>query len=118
MRVRVRFLCVVCCLPVHTFVFFRTYFGTLCAVGDAASGGKGGKAKLKKAKGPPDIYKILRMIMERNYNPVIVFSFSKKECEQHALHMAKLDFSTGMCCHLELKAMLDSIVNPRVSPWI
>ncbi len=65
-------------------------------MGDAAAGGKGGKGKPKKAKGPPDIYKILRMIMERNYNPVIVFSFSKKECEQHALHMAKLDFSSGM----------------------
>jgi ATP-dependent RNA helicase DOB1 len=35
------------------------------------------------------------MIMERQYNPVIVFSFSKRECEQHALNMAKLDFSTG-----------------------
>ena len=32
------------------------------------------KKKTKKTqKGPPDIYKILRMIMERNYNPVIVF---------------------------------------------
>lgn len=29
----------------------------------------------------PDIYKIVRMCMERNYDPLIVFSFSKKECE-------------------------------------
>jgi len=35
------------------------------------------------------------MIMERNYAPVIVFSFSKKECEAYATQMAKLDFNTG-----------------------
>lgn len=32
----------------------------------------------------PDIYKIVRMCMERNYDPLIVFSFSKKECENLA----------------------------------
>lgn len=42
-------------------------------------------------KGSSDIYKIIKMIMERNYQPVIVFSFSKKECESLALQMAKLD---------------------------
>lgn len=44
--------------------------------------------------GTPDIYKIIKMIMLRNYNPVIVFSFSKRECEQLALKMSKLDFNT------------------------
>ena len=33
--------------------------------------------------------------MERNYAPVIVFSFSKKDCEAYATQMAKLDFNTG-----------------------
>ncbi len=33
------------------------------------------------------------MIMERNYQPVIVFSFSKKECEALALQMSKLDLN-------------------------
>ena len=35
------------------------------------------------------------MIMERKFQPVIVFSFSKKECEAYALQMSKLDFNTG-----------------------
>jgi ATP-dependent RNA helicase DOB1 len=34
------------------------------------------------------------MIMERNYQPVIVFSFSKKDCEGMALQMSKLDLNT------------------------
>ncbi len=32
--------------------------------------------------------------MERNYQPVIIFSFSKKECEAMALQMSKLDLNT------------------------
>ena len=39
-------------------------------------------------------FKIVKMIMERQFAPVIVFSFSKKECEAYALQMAKLDFNT------------------------
>jgi ATP-dependent RNA helicase DOB1 len=37
----------------------------------------------KKRRGgvASDIYKMVKMIMERNYDPVIVFAFSKKECE-------------------------------------
>lgn len=31
--------------------------------------------------------------MMKNYHPVIVFSFSKKECEANALQMSKLDFN-------------------------
>jgi ATP-dependent RNA helicase DOB1 len=40
-----------------------------------------------------DTYKIVKMIMERNYEPVIVFSFSKRECEAHALQLAKIDLT-------------------------
>lgn len=31
--------------------------------------------------------------MERKFQPVIVFSFSRRECEQYATAMAKLDFN-------------------------
>lgn len=48
---------------------------------------KGGKKEVG------DIYKIVRMIMQKNFNPVIVFSFSKRECESHALKLSKLDFN-------------------------
>ncbi|KAK9169685.1 hypothetical protein Syun_001825 [Stephania yunnanensis] len=40
-----------------------------------------------------DIYKIVKMIMQRQYDPVILFSFSKKECEFLALQMAKMDLN-------------------------
>lgn len=52
---------------------------------------KGGAAK-GDAKG--DIYKIVKMIWKRKYNPVIVFSFSKRDCEELALKMSKLDFNS------------------------
>lgn len=35
------------------------------------------------------------MIMERKFQPVIIFSFSRRECEQHAMSMSKLDFNTN-----------------------
>ncbi|KAK2385318.1 Helix-loop-helix protein 2 [Trifolium repens] len=52
-------------------------------------GGRGGSAS-----GGSDIYKIVKMIMERKFQPVIIFSFSRRECEQHAMAMSKLDFNT------------------------
>lgn len=44
--------------------------------------------------GPSDISKIIRMIMLKNYNPVIVFAFSKRECEGLALNMSKFEFTS------------------------
>ncbi|OJJ44720.1 hypothetical protein ASPZODRAFT_71217 [Penicilliopsis zonata CBS 506.65] len=57
--------------------------------------GKGKDKRLNKGgnKGPSDIFKIVKMIMLRSYNPVIVFSFSKRECEAGALNMATLAFN-------------------------
>lgn len=51
------------------------------------------KKKRHSKGGNTDPYKIVKMIMERNYEPVIVFSFSKRSCENLALQMAKLDFN-------------------------
>jgi ATP-dependent RNA helicase DOB1 len=77
------------------------------SAGGGGGGGKGSKKK-KSAKptGSSDIFKIVRMIMERHYDPVIVFSFSKKECETHALAMSKLDFSTE-----EERKLIEQIFN-------
>ena len=36
----------------------------------------------------------VQMIMERKFQPVVIFSFSRRECEQHAMSMSKLDFNT------------------------
>lgn len=54
---------------------------------------KDGQVNKGGNQGPSDIFKIIRMIMLKNYNPVIVFSFSKRECESGALQMAKLAFN-------------------------
>lgn len=40
------------------------------------------------------IYKIISMIMLKSYQPVIVFSFSRKDCENYAVQISKLDFNT------------------------
>ncbi|GAB2222920.1 hypothetical protein Droror1_Dr00017051 [Drosera rotundifolia] len=68
-------------------------------IGGSGGKGAGGKAGGRIAKGGSgsggsDIYKIVKMIMERKFQPVIIFSFSRRECEQHAMSMSKLDFNT------------------------
>merc|ERR1711881_276115 len=50
--------------------------------------------------------KIVNMIMERNFAPVIIFSFSKKECEAYALQMSKLDFNSK-----DEKKLVDEVFN-------
>jgi len=70
--------------------------------------GRGKDKKLNKGgtKGPSDIYKIIKMIMLRNYNPVIVFSFSKNQCEAYALQMSNLSFNDT-----SEKDMVDKVFN-------
>ncbi|XP_060167554.1 DExH-box ATP-dependent RNA helicase DExH9 [Lycium barbarum] len=40
-----------------------------------------------------DIFKMVKMIIQRQYDPVICFSFSKRECELLAMQMAKMDLN-------------------------
>lgn len=58
-----------------------------------------------------DVYKVVKMIMDRNYDPVIVFSFSKKECESLAMQMASLDLNSE-----DEKKMVSSIFHRCGSP--
>eukprot|EP00727_Mastigamoeba_balamuthi_P014523 m51a1_g9696 putative ATP-dependent RNA helicase (1034) ;mRNA; f:1368526-1372611 len=51
-----------------------------------------GRRRAKNASQKPDCFRIIKMIMDRAYDPVIIFSFSKRECESLALQMTKLDF--------------------------
>lgn len=62
---------------------------------DAKRKGRGKDKKTNKGanKEASDIYKIVRMIMVKHYNPVIVFSFSKRECESYALQMSSMAFN-------------------------
>jgi ATP-dependent RNA helicase DOB1 len=62
---------------------------------DAKRKGRGKDKKTNKGgnKESSDIYKIVRMIMVKHYNPVIVFSFSKRDCEAYALQMSSMAFN-------------------------
>lgn len=40
-----------------------------------------------------DIFKMVKMIIQRQYDPLICFSFSKRECEFLAMQMAKMDLN-------------------------
>ncbi|RHY31232.1 hypothetical protein DYB32_005190 [Aphanomyces invadans] len=75
---------------------------------DKASGGKGGKkggsGGNQKKKVGSDVFRIVKLVMERQYDPVIIFSFSKRECEAYALLLSKLDFNTD-----EEKHMVDQV---------
>eukprot|EP00758_Cryptobia_borreli_P001636 Tbor_TRINITY_DN2406_c0_g1::TRINITY_DN2406_c0_g1_i1::g.2547::m.2547/K12598/MTR4, SKIV2L2; ATP-dependent RNA helicase DOB1 len=53
--------------------------------------GKGFKSKQGNNKAVMDI---IRLVMDRKMYPVIVFSFSKVECERYAGAMGKLNFNT------------------------
>ena len=64
---------------------FTTAMAVLQNGGDAAKGDqRGRKGGMKEGS---NAFKIVKMIMERNFAPVIVFSFSKKECEAYALQV-------------------------------
>lgn len=56
---------------------------------------KQGSANNGGTDGPSDIYRIVKMIIMKAYHPVIVFSFSKRECEANAMQMSKLDLNDG-----------------------
>ena len=52
--------------------------------------GRGGKLNTVA----PDCQRIVKMLLERHFNPLIVFAFSKREVESLALQMGKLDLLT------------------------
>ncbi|KAJ9093355.1 ATP-dependent RNA helicase mtr4 [Naganishia cerealis] len=77
---------------------------------DTSRGKKGQTYKGGQKDGKLDIYKIVKMIYMKRYNPVIVFSFSKRDCESLALKMSKLDFNND-----EERDALTQIFNNAIS---
>lgn len=71
----------------------------LNALVPASEGGKRENGKWQKvamvgrAGEDSDIFKMVKMIIQRQYDPVILFSFSKRECEFLAMQMAKMDLN-------------------------
>ncbi|KAL2256422.1 hypothetical protein VTK26DRAFT_1701 [Humicola hyalothermophila] len=59
--------------------------------------GRGKNKKTNKGGDAPDemsdIAKIIKMIIKKNFQPVIVFNFSKRECEQMALKTSMMKFN-------------------------
>lgn len=64
--------------------------------GEAEAGkGRGkGRGKGGNKSGQSDLVRVVKMVMDRHYDPVIVFSFSKRECEAYALQVAQMEFTT------------------------
>ncbi|EJT79417.1 FRQ-interacting RNA helicase [Gaeumannomyces tritici R3-111a-1] len=63
---------------------------------NARQTGKGKNKKPRKDTGPDaksDITKIVKMIMKKAFHPVIVFNFSKRECENLALKVSSMNFN-------------------------
>ncbi|XP_024538268.1 DExH-box ATP-dependent RNA helicase DExH9 [Selaginella moellendorffii] len=64
------------------------------AIADPKKDGKWQKRKEEGKDEPSDIWKIVKMIIARQYDPVIVFSFSKRDCEHLAMQMSKMDLNS------------------------
>ncbi|KAJ0013006.1 hypothetical protein NQD34_017340 [Periophthalmus magnuspinnatus] len=92
---------------------FNTAMQVLRDAGDSGGSGGGGKwdprGRKGGTKGPSSVFKIVKMITERNFQPVIIFSFSKKECEAYALQVGKLDFNKD-----EEKRLVEEVFNNAI----
>jgi ATP-dependent RNA helicase DOB1 len=60
--------------------------------GNAKKRGRGSENK-KKNSPFADLHRIVKLIMDRRLDPVIIFSFSKKDCEKYALALNQEDFT-------------------------
>ena len=63
--------------------------------GNAKGGGKRRRSNGGNKKGGQfkDLHRIVKLIMQHNLNPVIVFSLSKKDCEKYALALNEEDYT-------------------------
>lgn len=86
---------------------FNTAMQVLRDTGESSKGDQ--KGRKGGTKGPSNVFKIVKMIMERNFQPVIIFSFSKKDCEAYALQVSKLDFNND-----EEKKMVEEVFNNAI----
>ena len=65
------------------------------AAGRGGFGKRGGfKPTAGHGQGGSGCYRLVKMVSERDLTPVIVFSFSRKDCEAYGIEAAKMDFNT------------------------
>lgn len=68
------------------------------------------KAQKRRGKANAgDLEKIVRMCRDRGYLPLIVFSFSRKECEANAVALKKMDVTDD-----EEKKLIDEVFNNAI----
>lgn len=76
---------------------FQKALNALVPASDSAKKKENGKRQKFTMAGTSseesDIFKMVKMIIQRQYDPVILFSFSKRECEFLAMQMAKMDLN-------------------------
>ncbi|CBH15821.1 ATP-dependent DEAD/H RNA helicase, putative [Trypanosoma brucei gambiense DAL972] len=58
---------------------------------EVAAASRGKQRSMRKSTEP--IMEIIKLVMNRNMYPIIVFSFAKAECERNALALSKLNFN-------------------------
>lgn len=56
-----------------------------------------------------DVFKLVQMAIQRQFTPLIVFSFSKRECETYALQVSKLDLNDD-----EEKKLVEEVFNNAI----
>ncbi|KAJ5907826.1 hypothetical protein N7495_000508 [Penicillium taxi] len=55
--------------------------------------GKKGTVNKGGQKGTSDIQKLVKLMITKNHDPLIVFSFSKRDCEKHAVELRGMSFN-------------------------
>ena len=80
---------------------------------DILGGKQKGRRKTPVKGAESELYKIVKMIAANNYHPIIVFSFSKRDCESYAMQMSKLDFNTEEEKRLLIKVFNNAIESLR-----
>lgn len=88
---------------------FNLAMNVLQNAGDKAKGDMNNRGRKGGMKDDSNILKVIRTIMERSLAPVIVFSFSRKECEAYALQISKLEFNSP-----EEKALVEEVFNNAI----
>ena len=79
--------------------------------GRPSSNSKAVVAPQNRKGGPSsDIYKLIKMVMSKGFDPVIVFAFSKRECDSLSQQMAGMDLSED-----GEKPMVDQIVESALA---
>lgn len=74
---------------------FKTAMSSMGKVTTDDASKKSIKGARNSKKGPQPIMDIIKLVMDRNMYPVIVFSFAKNECERNAIALANLNFNNA-----------------------